>query len=198
LPELTSILITGAPAAGKSTVRPVVRAELERRFEPVNDLGIDDVLRDLYASGALPDARLDQRGALLLSRPERDVPIAMARLGDLYATAVGSSVVEAPIVHGWLSSVAANHPFAAARTLVVCLRASTETRVERNSRRGEERIDPDNLLQMPTELSTSDLEALFTGYWGVVAFDTEGPLARTIGVVRATIAAIVDGDRANQ
>lgn len=193
LADLRTILITGAPAAGKTTMRSVIREEASAALDAMLELGIDDVLQEMYYAGQLDGAHVDHNGALLLGRPDVDVPRAMLAVCQKRLAHAGTAIIEVPIVDGWFAALREEHAGTAAETLVVYLRASLATRLARNRARCERRILPENLMRMPSKLRPDDAEAILSSFWGMLALDTERSLGQTSALVRAATAAMLDG-----
>jgi hypothetical protein len=143
------LLITGPPAVGKSTVRRALVQVANARFAGALNLGVDDVLRDLFTNGTLTtaDAYVDPDGALILAEPAVSVPLGMGRvLAEWMARPVGA-IIEVPVDNSFLAAVAEDRRLAA-QTAVILLAAPLEIRLRRNAARSRSRISETGLCSM--------------------------------------------------
>jgi len=138
------IVITGPPAAGKTTVRGVVVGWLAERRWRVADVSVDDALRARYPAGdASPDHAYDDGGALLLRRPAEQIPPAVVDAIDRCRAAKGGFVLE--LAGNECVTLLASGRDLLAGALVVALSAPVELRSRRNAARGVTLIPDDRL-----------------------------------------------------
>jgi hypothetical protein len=151
-----TILISGPPASGKSTLR----RQLVARIPDVLSLGIDDILRDMHVAGTLDGgAGLREDGSLALSQWPLAVATATRHLFSRRAAHIGPAIVELPIARFWLDS-SPKDAEATALIAAIRLHASLEVCLRRNHARGKERIPEKNLREVFAESSWADLRAL--------------------------------------
>ncbi|MFY1690886.1 AAA family ATPase [Plantactinospora sp. WMMB782] len=166
------VVVTGPPAVGKTSVREVLRPILQQR-SAVLELGIDDVLRDMYRRGLLVGcAVLGDDAALILSSWEVAVERALADLTrQLDLSHASPTLVEVPLVPQWLAALSRNSSLAR-RTLLIYLHAPVEVRVARNRRRGRDRVSEKNLREMSDHISPKLLGELAASTSAVFTLET--------------------------
>jgi cytidylate kinase len=149
-----SLIVTGPPASGKTTVRSAIRAIFSDRFPDYAEWGVDDVLRQMHLDGELNGvAEVDENGALLLSPGSSAVSVALDRLLDRRLESPHPALIEVPVDDRWFSSFLSSG--LAEQSMVIHLRAPLSVRVTRNSNRTRARISTEGLLAMPAEFSVN-------------------------------------------
>ncbi|HZH98895.1 MAG TPA: hypothetical protein VEX38_07980 [Fimbriimonadaceae bacterium] len=149
------IYLTGAPAAGKTTVSNEIVPHLRLLgYRNVRQLGIEQIHRELCRDGASSEAHTDgsfhyeSTGTLILHHRELQVQEAVRILAQRCADADRYSdgfVVE--IAHPDLGGILIEHFHDLLRdALVIHFQASVEERVRRNALREQLRM-PDEILQ---------------------------------------------------
>jgi hypothetical protein len=172
----TTLIVTGAPASGKTTVCNWIRDACRSRMGEHLDLRVDAVLRQMRARGELPRAETTADGALFLHDPAEDVPRALAVLAEIRASSELDALVEIPLDDDWFERYVDAYPDRAERTSVLCLSAPLEVRLSRNEARGSARIPAGNLAAMPASLSPGVAERVVPRVQDFHLMDTDSSL----------------------
>lgn len=166
------VIVSGPPAVGKTSVRRHLRVLLRQRFSLTGDIGIDDILRDLYRQGRLDGlATLGDDGALILGRWPEAVEMALARLTEQLSAPDRPVLVELPIFPDWLAGFLRDQELAGS-TLFIYLHAPLDVRVRRNRERRAARVSEANLRQMTNQIPHPLLRELTSTLPAFFALDT--------------------------
>lgn len=156
---ISTIIITGPPASGKSTLRRSLKAI----YNDGNTLsiGVDDVLREMYRAGLLRDiATISKDGALILWKRGPELDESMRRLLDARLHHPGFAIIEAPIHEAFFGYLLEECGHTAALSAVLCLEAPLAVRLARNERRGRDSIAPTAVKAMASQLPSEQMHRL--------------------------------------
>jgi len=169
-----SVIVTGPPASGKTTVRSAIRTIFADHFPNYSEWGVDDILRQMHLSGELNGvAEVDEDGALLLTPGSNAVSIALDRLLKRRVKSLHPALIEVPIDDHWFSSFLSSG--LAGRSMVIHLRAPLAVRVARNSNRTRERISTEGMLAMPAEFSPNVAQRMASQVQCLLVLDATAP-----------------------
>lgn len=177
---MPTVILAGAPAAGKTLVRTSLDAVFAERFPTFLSMSVDDLLRAMHRAGRLDgNAWLDENGALLLRDWESPARFALAEMVESRRQYPGPAILEVPVDDRWVT------PFLKAADLarqsaVIYLHAPTDTRLRRNRARRANRVSDTNLLAMRSQFPDRTLAELAHVARCFLAVDTSVYQERTI------------------
>jgi thymidylate kinase len=169
------VVITGPPAAGKTTVCSAVVRWLAERGHRLEAVSVDEAIRRLYPRETeSPDYAYDDEGAIVLHRPADQIPPAVGDAVDACRRAAGGFVLE--LASNECLPLLARGRDLLPGALVFALAASVELRSRRNACRGVTLIPDDRLRQYPDHLPGEWVRELEAAGARVVAIDADRPL----------------------
>lgn len=153
------VWFTGPPAAGKSTFRATAESWATAQGLDFRSVGIEDIHRQQCPPNRKSkDYYYDGAGALVLLRPDVQIPAAERALLDLVSGRPRLTFAEAGF--GSLSSVVQEHPAAFSNATILYFSAPLGTRLTRNDGRGELRIPPSAVARYPETYTDEDERVL--------------------------------------
>lgn len=189
----TTLIVTGPPASGKSTVINWIYPICDAKLGDHLDLRVDTVLRQMYESGDIPSAEMAADGALFLHEPNEDTQRALDTLLKLRAASPGNALIEIPLDERWLARYLDEYPRLASGTSVLCLTAPLEVRLARNDHRGVERIPPANLAAMLERIPSRLAERIQANMRDLTVVDTDAPPTEVRERTTAWVLQALDG-----
>lgn len=178
-----TLIITGPPAAGKTTIRRAIRPLFDELFDTYLDIGVDEVLRGMHRDGRLgADGTLGQDGSLLLGGDWRKyVRLALVELIRSRQEYKGHALIEAPTEAAWVVPFVQDRALAMS-SAVLYVKAPLEVRAERNLHRASGRISQANLLAMPSSLAPDDLAEVLQASRHVLFADATLDIVSTLAI----------------
>lgn len=165
-----TIVVTGAPASGKSTLVKVIMGA--KIIPNCTTIGVDDILREMHGMGLLNGiAEINSEGALILSNRGPILAEAMQRLLDKRRSLAGPAIIESPIHEAFFTNLISDSE-AASGTCVLCLESPLHIRLQRNDLRHRDRISTDGVIHMPAKLETTLIDQLKETTRGVRIFNS--------------------------
>ncbi|WP_030490997.1 phosphotransferase-like protein [Micromonospora chokoriensis] len=188
-----TLIITGPPAAGKTTIRRAIRPLFDALFDTYLDIGVDEVLRGMHRDGRLgTDGTIGQDGSLLLGGDwRRHVRLALVELIRTRQEYDGPALIEAPTEAAWVV------PFVQDRVLamssaILYVKAPLEVRAERNLHRASGRISQANLLAMPSSLAPDNLAEVLQASRHVLFADATLDVVSTLAITEPFVRSYLD------
>jgi dephospho-CoA kinase len=165
------LIVTGAPAAGKSTfIEAISRTLASRHGAAPPRVSIDGVLREMHERGELAGrAELSADGSLIIADFGSMARQVVDRLADVAHRAGSPVVIEVPLFD-WSLTPGLAEMHTGAHVLV--LSADLRVRIERNRTRAGQRISERGLVEMPDRLLPADARTLESVAASVRSLDT--------------------------
>lgn len=187
-----AIIVTGAPASGKTTIRRSIARALRRRSLLFDDLSLDGTLRAMFARGDLGDSATLQRNGSLILKSMACLPLAFDELLARASIPKRSVLVEVPVSDEWMVQFLEKN-----RTthsiVVLHLRARLDIRMSRNRARTRDRISAKGMRQMSSDYRNRVYIAAARSATAFLSLDTHAPVGRVRRTCVGLSTLVLDG-----